>query len=99
MRTESIPAQAKLGRATTACTGCPLSKLPLIYKNRQRYQRSRDDPQDNIFAAAAFFFCHKRRYSIPEIALQVPMNESTTNPTRQHLPYGFVAAMPVPVFL
>ncbi len=42
----------------------------LVPEDRQRNQRYRDDPQDNVFAAV-LFFCHKREYSIPQSLTQL----------------------------
>ena len=46
-------------------------KLLLVPEDGHGNQDDSDDPEDDVFAAV-FFVCHKRKYSITEIGVQVP---------------------------
>jgi hypothetical protein len=45
-------------------------KLLLVPEDGHGNQDDGDDPEDDVFAAV-FFVCHKRKYSITEIGVQV----------------------------
>jgi hypothetical protein len=46
-------------------------KLFLVPEDRQCHQGDRNNPQNDVFATA-FFFCHEKKYTTAEIAVQVP---------------------------
>ena len=62
-------------------------KLFLVPEERQRYQRDRDDPQHDVFAAI-LFLSHTKKYSTPALTVQVPRRILTTHQGSS----GFAAA-------
>jgi hypothetical protein len=61
---EGTPAQARRPSAR--------AELPFVPEDRQRDQGDRDNPQNNVFAAA-FFLGHSWQYNTSEIRVQVPI--------------------------
>jgi hypothetical protein len=69
-------AASRRSRASASATAVARTqKLSSVPVDRYRYQQNRDNPQNDVFAAA-FFLGHRRQYTTPEISVQVPIGFS-----------------------